>query len=743
MINYTANELLQLLTLEEKASLCSGMDTWHTQEIPRVSIPSIMMSDGPHGLRKQVQATDNLGLNESVKAVCFPSACLTACSFDGELLKLLGETLGDECVSEGVDVLLGPAVNLKRSPLCGRNFEYFSEDPFLASTLAREYIKGVQSRGVGTSIKHFVANNQETRRMTVSSNVSERAYRELYLACFEKAIKEGKPKTVMCSYNKINGVYASENKLLLNDILKDEWGFQGAVVSDWGAVNERVLGIQAGMSIEMPSSDGVNDKKIVNAVKDGSLEIETLDKIVLEILNLIIDCKKTLKQNVTYDKVKHHEIARQIAKESIVLLKNDGALPLKDSENTLFVGEFALSPRFQGGGSSHINCSMTDNAFECARQFAKVEFCHGGSENASENKKFNSEAVLKAKDANRVVVFAGLPNQYESEGFDRTNIDIPKWQNTLIDKLCEVNSNVVVVLHNGAPVAMPWVEKVNAIVEAYLGGQGVGNAVTEILFGKVNPSGKLAETFPIKLQDNPSFLNFPGNNQDVNYNEDIFVGYRYYDKKEMQVLFPFGHGLSYTQFSFDKMQITKNGEHNFTVTTQVTNTGKMAGKEVVQIYVGNNDAKRPQRELRGFKKVHLEASQTKQVEIVLDSRAFSKWEEGVGFVVDGGIYEISVGNCSRNLSLSEKIHVASLNKVPKQLNFNSTMEELLENKNAREVLVPQIEFVKSKLGGNELGDESGETMRSMMLNMPFRAWVSMTKLKYDKDTLDKMFSVEN
>ena len=515
------------MTLEEKASLCSGLDNWHTKPIERLGIPSIRMSDGPHGLRKEVPNQQT-----SVPSTCFPTAVTTASSWDRELIKQMGQALAQECQAEEVDIILGPAINIKRSPLCGRNFEYFSEDPYLSSQLATAYIQAVQSLGVGTSLKHYAANNQEYRRFTIDETIDERTLREIYLSNFEGAVKEGKPWTVMCSYNRVNGILASENKYLLTDILKEEWGFEGFVVSDWGAVDERVEGIKAGLDLEMPSSYGIGDQKIIEAVKIGKLDEKELDQTVERLLKIIFKAIDNRKRGTTYDKQAHHKLARKIAGESMVLLKNqDNILPLKKEGTIAIIGAFAKKPRYQGGGSSHVNPTKLDNALEEIEKLvqgkAKIIYEEGYN---LDNDEMNQELIDKAKEtakkSNVAIIFAGLPDRYESEGYDRKHMKMPENHNKLIEEVSKVQPNTIVVLSNGAPVEIPWIDKVKGLLESYLGGQAGGGAVADILFGEVNPSGKLAETFPKKLSHNPSYLNFPGEGNKVEYREGVFVGYR-------------------------------------------------------------------------------------------------------------------------------------------------------------------------------------------------------------------------
>ena len=519
-------KIVSEMTLEEKAGMCSGLDFWHLKEVEHLGIPKVMVSDGPHGLRKQDEKGDHLGINDSIKAVCFPPAVLSACSFDRGLMEEMGKAIGREAQANDVSVVLGPAVNIKRSPLCGRNFEYYSEDPYLAGEIAAAFVKGVQSQHVGTSIKHFAANNQEYRRMSSSSEVDERTLREIYFPAFETAVKKAQPYTFMCSYNQINGTFASENKWLLTDVLRGEWGFKGYVMSDWGAVNDRVKGLEAGLELEMPASGGDNDAMIVKAVKDGALEEKILDQAVERILRIIFEYADHRKpQEFTMEK--DHEEAQHIAEESMVLLKNENhILPLKTSEKAAFIGGFARNPRFQGGGSSHINCFKTTNVLDSVPCDAQVVYAEGfPADRDFYDKALADEAVKAAAEADKAVIFAGLPESFESEGYDRSHMRLPECQNRLITEILKVQPNTVIVLHNGSPVEMPWLGEIKGLLETYLGGQAGGAAAANILYGKINPSGKLAETMPLKLSDNPSYLNF-GGGEKVEYREGIFVGYQ-------------------------------------------------------------------------------------------------------------------------------------------------------------------------------------------------------------------------
>ena len=576
-------ELVSKMTLEEKASLCSGLDFWHTKGVERLGIPSEMVSDGPHGLRKQDDKADHLGINDSIQAVCFPAGCATASSFNRELVTKLGETLGEECQAENVSTILGPAMNIKRSPLCGRNFEYYSEDPLVSTEMAGALVHGVQSKHIGTSPKHFMANNQEYHRLTSSSEMDERTMREIYLASFEGMVKKEKPWTIMNAYNKLNGTYLCENKEMLTDVLRREWGFDGYVMTDWGAMNDRVEALKAGCNLEMPSCEGATDAEIVAAVQDGTLDESVLDKSCEEYLNVIFKYEENRDKNAVFQHEKDHETAREIEEECIVLLKNEDALlPLSADKKVAFIGKYAEKPRYQGGGSSHINSFKTESAMDAVEFLATVK-----KENITFAKGFDdvedkadealaAKAVEAAANADVAVIFAGLPDSFESEGYDRKHLGMPNCQNALIEAVAEAQPNTIVVLHNGAPVEMPWLGKVKAVLEAYLGGQAVGGAVVNVLYGNANPSGRLAETFPLRIQDTPCYLNYGGEHDKSVYSEGVFVGYRYYTSKEMEVLFPFGYGLSYTTFSYGNLTVDKKEfkeSEKLLVSVDVTNTG--------------------------------------------------------------------------------------------------------------------------------------------------------------------------
>ena len=717
------------MTLEEKAGMCSGLDFWHLKEVEHLGIPKVMVSDGPHGLRKQDEKGDHLGINDSIKAVCFPPAVLSACSFDRGLMEEMGKAIGREAQANDVSVVLGPAVNIKRSPLCGRNFEYYSEDPYLAGEIAAAFVKGVQSQHVGTSIKHFAANNQEYRRMSSSSEVDERTLREIYFPAFETAVKKAQPYTFMCSYNQINGTFASENKWLLTDVLRGEWGFKGYVMSDWGAVNDRVKGLEAGLELEMPASGGDNDAMIVKAVKDGVLEEKILDQAVERILRIIFEYADHRKpQEFTMEK--DHEEAQHIAEESMVLLKNENhILPLKTSEKAAFIGGFARNPRFQGGGSSHINCFKTTNVLDSVPCDAQVVYAEGfPADRDFYDKALADEAVKAAAEAVKAVIFAGLPESFESEGYDRSHMRLPECQNRLITEILKVQPNTVIVLHNGSPVEMPWLGEIKGLLETYLGGQAGGAAAANILYGKINPSGKLAETMPLKLSDNPSYLNF-GGGEKVEYREGIFVGYRYYDTKEMDVVFPFGYGLSYTTFAYSNLKLSMENpteKDTVMVSADVTNTGKSAGKEVVQLYIRDltGSAIRPEKELKGFEKVFLEPGETKTVTMELNKRSFAWYNTKLhDWFAASGDYEILVGASSRDIRLTETLHLNSSQRLPMHVHMNTTLGDLLRNPETAEAAKKLIQKYLSGEAGSEAASEavSEEMTMAMTDSMPLRA----------------------
>ena len=749
--------LISQMTLEEKAGLCSGLDFWHTKPVERLGVPPVMVSDGPHGLRKQDQQADHLGMNESIQAVCMPAACATAASFDRELIGEMGRAIGRSCQHEQLSVVLGPAVNIKRSPLCGRNFEYFSEDPYLAGEMSASFIAGVQSQNVGTSIKHFAANSQEHRRMSSSSNIDERTLREIYLPAFETSVKEAQPWTVMCSYNRLNGTYASENPWLLTQVLRDEWGFEGYVMSDWGAVSNRVAGLAAGLDLEMPASGGINDAKIVEAVRSGELDEAILDRAVERILTVNYRYLENAKPETPWDKEADHLLSARIAGECMVLLKNeDGILPLSREDEVAFLGEFAEKPRFQGGGSSHINCFKKTSALEAA-QGLKVTYARGYDAAADETTDaLIAEAVEAARKAKVAVVFAGLPDSYESEGYDRPHMRLPECQNRLIEAVAQANANTVVVLHNGSPVEMPWLPKVKAVLEAYLGGQAVGIATVRVLYGDVNPSGHLAETFPVKLSDNPSYLFYGGEGDEADYREGVFVGYRYYDRKEQDVLFPFGHGLSYTTFAYSSLRLSAQritDQETLTATVTVTNTGSRAGKTVVQLYVGDpvSSVFRPVRELKGFEKVELQPGESKEVTFTLGKRAFAYWNTQLhDWYVESGDFTIEIGQSSRRIEVSAVVQVETTAQLPRHYTMDSIVMDLLADPKAAALIQPMMRSIMSGL--NPEGDQGSDVAReaiseemnlAMIQYMPLRGALSFCGGAIDPAMIQNMLDYLN
>ena len=660
-------ELLSKMTLEEKVALLSGKDFWHLRGNDRLGIPELMITDGPHGLRKQNPDGDKKGLSNSVPTTCFPTAVTTACSWDPDLLYRMGEAMGEECLAEKVSVILGPGVNMKRSPLCGRNFEYFSEDPLLAGELAAGLINGVQSKGVGTSIKHFAVNSQEKRRMTIDSVVDERAMREIYLTAFEIAVKKSQPWTVMNAYNRLNGTYCSDNGYLQNDILRDEWGFEGIVVTDWGAANDRVLGLENGNDLEMPSSGGYNDKKICAAVRDGSLDEKYVNLAADRMLTLIKKSEEVL-GDYTYDKNAHHELAAEICRQSLVLLKNeDNILPLKKDAKIAVIGEMARAPRYQGAGSSVINPTKLSDAFDGLIALGvNPLFAPGYNKKKDEiNETMLRDARIVAKKADIAVLFIGLTEEYESEGYDRSHLGLPVSHTKLLEEVLEVNKNVVVVLSGGSPVEMPWINDVKAVLNGYLGGQASGLAVADLLTGKANPSGKLAETYPAALSDTPCYNYYPGTEQTAEHRESVFVGYRYYDSAMKNVLFPFGFGLSYTSFEYSDIKLSADkikDTDTLTLTYKIKNTGAMAGAEISQVYVSDRESTvfRPVKELRAFNKVYLEPGEEKEISIELSKRAFAYYNVNImDWHVESGEFDIMVGASSRDIRLEATVNVTS------------------------------------------------------------------------------------
>lgn len=771
-------KLVNELTLEEKASLCSGADFWHTKAIDRLNIPAAMVSDGPHGIRKQESLADHMGVAESIKAIGFPTASAMACSFDRDLLHKVGDALGEECVAEDLAVLLGPGINMKRSPICGRNFEYYSEDPVVAGELGAAFVNGVQEHGVGTSLKHFAANNQEWRRMSISAEIDERTLREIYLAAFETVVKKAQPWTIMCSYNRINSVYSCENDWLLNKVLRDEWGFEGLVMTDWGAMDERVPSLKAGLDLEMPDCHGETDKLIVKAVQSGELEEPVLDTAVERILTMV-DKYLTARKGIDpasmvhplpssvergYDVAAHHALARTTAEQSAVLLKNEDILPLQKDKKIAFIGEFAKVPRIQGGGSSHINNTSVESALDAAGD--SVSYAQGFHiDEETTDETLLQEAITLAKESDVAVIFAGLPDSFESEGFDRTHLNMPANQNELIARISEVQPNVVVVLHSGSPIAMPWLDKVAGVLQMYLAGQASGGAAVNLLFGDATPCGKLAETFPLHLEDNPSYLNFPGNREKVCYQEGVFIGYRYYDKKKMDVLFPFGYGLSYTDFTYSNMKVTVNGKNaadvdviketdEIVVSADITNTGNCDGAEIVQLYIKNPVVYeiRPEKELRDFAKVFLKAGETKTVTFTLNARAFSYYETRIhDWYAESGDYEILFASSSRDIRLQYTVSITGSKKIPFVADYITTCEDVelfAKDGSALDEMLRRSGFAEATDhdGDDSMGSGTADMMKAMFTGTPLHSILSFSseELTYEdiQDTIRKLNEAE-
>ncbi len=664
-------EIVNKMTLEQKAAFVSGLDYWHTQGNKELGLPSINITDGPHGLRKKNEnkkTSDGIGLGNSVPATCFPPASATACSWDPDLIEFMGKALADECLKEKVSVILGPGMNIKRAPTCGRNFEYFSEDPVLAGKMAAGLVKGVQSKGVGTSLKHYACNSQEAYRMIVDEVVDERALRELYLTAFEIAVKEAKPWTVMNSYNRINGEYASQNYYLQQKVLRGEWGFDGLIVTDWGSSVDRIPGLMCGTDLEMPSSGGYNTKKIIDAVNSGELNIEDLDKRVDVVVDLILRSKPALEKTVNFSFDDHHAVARKVAEGSMVLLKNDdNILPLKKGMKVAVIGELASAPRYQGAGSSVINPTKLDNALEELKKLGvDVTYARGYEKSKNEvNEQLFAEAKSVAASCDVALVFVGLTEEFEGEGYDRENIEMPSSHNALVSAVAEANANTAVVLAGGSVINLPWINEVKGLLDTRLGGQATGSATANILTGAVNPSGKTSETYPLAYSDNPTYGNYPAGPVTSEHRESVYIGYRYYDKAKKDVLFPFGYGLSYTSFEYSDLQVSAeeiNDTDTLTVSFKVKNTGDVFGAEVAQLYVGDIESTiyRPLKELKGFKKLFLEAGEEKEVTLTLSKRDFAFFNVYSGeFHVESGEFAILIGSSSRDIKLLKTITVNS------------------------------------------------------------------------------------
>ncbi|HWZ18627.1 MAG TPA: glycoside hydrolase family 3 C-terminal domain-containing protein [Ktedonobacteraceae bacterium] len=696
----TIQELMSKMTLEEKIALTIGKDFWSTNGIEQLGIAPIALNDGPHGVRKPAASTE-IGLGSSFAATCFPTANTLACSWDTALVEEVGEALGEECLALDVQVLLGPGVNIKRTPLGGRCFEYYSEDPVLAGELGCAFVNGVQSKGIGTSLKHYACNNQEFERMSIDVVIDQRTLREIYLTAFERVVRKSHPWTVMCAYNKVNGTYASEHPLLLRDILKKEWGFEGVLVSDWGAVNEKEKALEAGLDLQMPGYTGNHTAKMAQLVRDGQLSESVIDEAATRVLRMMLQGRENRQPGFVFDPQVHHALARRATAESIVLLKNtDHTLPLQIEQlrSVAIIGRFAKVPRYQGSGSSQVVPTELDSSYVELQGWlgdnVHTTYADGYNDEGSLDEARLIEAVEQAKTSDIALIFAGLPGAYESEGYDRKHLFMPESHNRLIAEVCQVQPNTIVVLHNGGAVAMPWIDGPKAILEAGLGGQAVGGAIVDVLSGKVNPSGKLAETFPVRLEDTPAYINYPGENNKVYYGERLFVGYRYYDKKEIKPLFPFGYGLSYTTFEYTNLFINTtemNTGETLDITVTLHNAGTRAGKEAVQLYVESLTSQfiRPQKELKAFAKIELEPGESKDVHMTLEERDFQIYDdERQEWRTEGGEFNILIGSSSETIVLRERVTV---NEDPRsmvpQFNRMSPIKQFLYYPKTRELLI--------------------------------------------------------
>jgi beta-glucosidase len=735
--------LIGQMTLEEKAALCTGASAWTTIPVDRLGIPAMLVSDGPHGVRR-VPDIHSIGA-QSLPATCFPTASGLASTWNVDLIYEMGQALGEECIALNVDVLLGPGVNMKRTPLCGRNFEYFSEDPFLAGELAASLINGIQSKGVGTSLKHYAANNQEYQRFMMSAEVDERTLREIYLPAFETAVKKGKPWTVMCAYNKLNGTYCSEHRELLTDILKNEWGFEGLVVSDWGAVHDRVAALRAGLDWQMPGPRERDVRAVVEAVRSGNLDEAMLNESVRRILNIVFKAAETPKGG-EFDAEAHHALARRVSAESIILLKNDGVLPLANPQHIAVIGHAAREAHFQGGGSSHINPTQVSIPYKELQQLAgnaELTYAEGYPSDNTYRPEMIEEAVKLAQDADVALLYIALPSFKESEGYDRADLDLTEQQVGLIKAVGRVQPKTVVILNNGAPVDVrAWIDHTAALLEAWMMGQAGGGAIADVLFGKVNPSGKLAETFPVKLSDTPAYTNYPGGNGKVQYGEGLFIGYRYYDAKELAVHFPFGYGLSYTTFEYSNPRVSSKNFRDvdgLTVSVDVTNTGTVAGKEVVQVYVHDQKSEliRPPKELKGFAKIELQPGETKTVTIALDFRSFAYYNPAYkGWITEDGDFDILIGASSAEIRFKETVTLESSLSLPSILNIESTVRDWLNDPKGQVAFRPtyeqMIRQMKKTFGNNEGEDAIGMDMTGFMVEMPLLSLLQFQETSWDR-----------
>lgn len=797
-------DIVGKMSLEQKASFVSGYDYWHLEESAELGLPKICITDGPHGLRKAKgkdyvpeegeAKTSGIGLGNSIPTTCFPPAATSSCSWDEELLYAEGVAMAEECLKEKVSVILGPGTNIKRAPTCGRNFEYFSEDPILAGKCSAAVINGVQSKGVGTSLKHFACNSQEAFRMVLNEVIDERTMREIYFPAFEIAVKEAQPWTVMNSYNRINGTYASQNYWMQQTVLRKEWGFEGLLVTDWGASVDRVDGIKAGTDLEMPTSGKLNATKIINAIKAGELDEADLDERVDAVVDLILKSKPALETTHTYDKKEHHKVAQRIAEGSMVLLKNDDSvLPLKAGQKVAVIGEMAKAPRFQGAGSSVINPTMLSNAYdELVALGVDVTYAQGYYKSAGSKKdqktrltadQLTAEAVAAAKAADVAVVFVGLTEDFEGEGYDRETIEMPANHNKLVADVAAANPNTVVVLAGGSVVLMPWLDKAKALLNSGLGGQASGAAVANILTGVVNPSGKTTETYPVSFEVNPTFGNYPGGPVTSEHKESVYIGYRYYDAAGLDVVFPFGYGLSYTTFEYSDIKLSATDikdTDTVDVSFKVKNTGAVDGAEIAQLYVADVESTifRPVRELKGFKKVFLKAGEEKEITITLDKRAFAFYNVNINdWCVEAGKFEIAVAASSRDIKLTAELNVdapacdipdyratapayyndiqnitrddfaAVYGELPcPDIDTTKKLDKYCCLNDARHTkwggkICGLIDKIGPKLGSAENGD--GQMLAAMATQIPFRNFVQMSMGAFSEAQLEGLLMLLN
>jgi beta-glucosidase len=743
--------LLSGLSLSEKASLCSGADFWNSKGLSGHGVPAFMLTDGPHGLRKQNVSSERDNLQSSVPATCFPSGAGLAATWDPELLEEIGQAMGREAAKEDVGVILGPALNIKRSPLCGRNFEYYSEDPFLAGKTAAAMIRGIQSQGVGACPKHFAVNNQERLRMSIDARLDERTLREIYLTGFEIAVKEGRPWSIMSAYNKVNGVFCSQNRHLLADILRGEWGFDGAVITDWGADDDRVEGVKAGQDLEMPGNGGITDAEIVAAVEDGRLSMEELDACVLRVLQLAkrVEDGRAI-QRIPFSLDEHHALARRAARECAVLLKNDtGLLPLPRSRHLAFLGAFAETPRYQGGGSSRIEPTRMDSLLTESRRLldpaGRIDYAPGYRlDQAEPDPALIAQARDVAAAADAAVLFIGLPPRFESEGFDRESLAIPAGHAALLEAVASVQDKVIVVLSAGSAVEMPWIARTRAVLQSYLGGQAWGGAMADILFGLASPSGKLPETFPARLADVPCRNYFPGGNTYVEYREGVFVGYRHYDSAGLEPLFPFGHGLSYSRFEYGAPRLSAGRLQRgarLGVSIEVRNVGPMDAKETVQLYLRTLSASipRPFQELKAFTKLAIPAGASAQAEFSLDERAFSYWDDEIGaWRAEGGDYELRIGSSSRDIRATAIVSMEAEKSRPKTWDMNSRWFEFAGHPAGRDFMREYEAMIREILSVYEPGSPEYLMTEANQREMPLRNILRMSRGQVSVERIERL-----